>query len=90
MEDILKLNELKFYFKFENELLPNYFKKTQEHNANIGTEQKHFTLKQNNQIYKYNTGQKNNLHISRTNKLFTNKCIRHNIPISVNSTPSTS
>ncbi len=23
-EDILKLNNLKFYYKFENELLPNY------------------------------------------------------------------
>ncbi len=82
-----KLNELKFYYKFENELLPNYFKKTQEHNANIGTEQTHFTLKQNNQIHQYNTRQKNNLHIPRSNKLFTSKCIRHNIPITVNSSP---
>ncbi len=40
VEDILKLNELKFYYKLENELLHNYFKKTQEHNANIETEQK--------------------------------------------------
>ncbi len=46
VEDIPKLNELKFYYKFENELLPNYFKKTQEQNAKIETEQKHFTLKQ--------------------------------------------
>jgi hypothetical protein len=27
IEDILKLNELKFYHKFENGLLPTYFKK---------------------------------------------------------------
>ncbi len=49
--------------------------KTQEHNANIWSGQKHFTLKQNNQIHQYNTRQKNDLHISRTNKLFTSKCI---------------
>ncbi len=27
IEDILKLNELKFYYKFENGSLPNYLKK---------------------------------------------------------------
>ncbi len=39
------------------------------------------------QIHQYNTRQKNNLQIPITNKLFTSKCIRHNIPITVNSTP---
>ncbi len=58
----------------------------QEHNANIGTEQKYFTLNQYNQIHQYNTRQKNNLHISRTNKC-TSKYIQHKITITVNSTP---
>ncbi len=29
IEDILKLNELKFYYKYENNKLPKYFSKTQ-------------------------------------------------------------
>ncbi len=63
------------------------YRKHQQIMQTFGTEQKHFTLKQNNQFNQYNARQNNNLLISRTNKLFIRKCIRHNIPITINSTP---
>ena len=85
-DDILKLNELKFYYKFENNMLPNYFQKRQSQEVNQNV-QKHFILNQNNQIHQHNTRHRNNIYISRTNHTFAKKCLRHSIPYTVNSTP---
>ncbi len=44
VEDILKMNELKFYYKFENGLLPDYFNKAQERVVNGKINKNCFTL----------------------------------------------
>ncbi len=41
--------------------------------------EKQFMLRQNNQICQYNTRNRNNMCISRTNHMFSSKCLRHNI-----------
>ncbi len=87
IKHILKLNELKFYYKFENGLLPNYFQKRQQQEVDNGMHERHFVLTQNNEVHQYNTRHKNNMRISRTNHKYANKCLRHNIPYTLNSPP---
>ncbi len=58
--NILKLNDLKFYYQYEN-TLPIYFSKTQ------------FILNLNNEIHHHNTRNKNNLHITRINHKYAQK-----------------
>ncbi len=70
VEDIVKMNELKFYYKFENGLLPDYFNKTQEQVVNVRINKNCFTLNQNSQIHHHNTRHRDNLYISRTNHTF--------------------
>ncbi len=69
VEDMLKLNELQFYYKYENNKLPKYFSKTQ------------FVLNLNSDIHHYNTRIKNNLHATWTNHKFANKCLSKSILI---------
>ncbi len=87
IEGILKLNELKFYYKFENGSLPNYFKKRQELEMENGMYERHFVLSQNNEVHQHNTRHKNKMHITRINHKYANKCLRYNIPYTINSTP---
>ncbi len=88
IEDILRLNELKFYYKYENGLLPDYFKKTKEQDTNTDSNGTYFILKQNNQVHKHNTRHKDKLHISKTNHIFATKCLRHSISQTRNTTPN--
>jgi hypothetical protein len=87
VKDILKVNEIKFYYKLENEKLPAYFLNKDPLNKNI----KHctpFCLKLNNEIHTHKTRSSNKLHITRTNHSFAQKCLRQNLPLTINETPT--
>ncbi len=77
LTDLLKLNELKFYYKYVNDKLPEYFNKANDD----------FNLITNNDVHEHNTRQRNRLHIIRTNHKYAEKCIRHSIPHTINNTP---
>ncbi len=57
-------------------MLPDYF--------NIDNSD--FMLQTNRVIHEHNTRQGNRIHIARTNHKYADKCIRHSIPKTVNST----
>ena len=89
IEHILKVNEIKFYYKYENLKLPDYFQKTSTrttHNMNP-EKNAHFSLNLNSAIHQHNTRSRENIHILRTNHKFANKCLRYNLPHTVNNTP---
>ncbi len=46
-----------------------------------------FTLKLNNEIHEHNTRSKNKLNITRTNHSFAQKCLKQNLPYTINETP---
>ncbi len=46
-----------------------------------------FVLNLNSEIHNYNTRNKNYIHILRTNHQFAKKCLRKNVPYTVNSIP---
>ncbi len=86
---MLKLNEIKLYYKLEKTLknyryisyttllynLPNKCKKP-------------FLSKLNNEIYDdINTRSKNKIHITRTSHSFAQKCVRQNLPHTINNIP---
>ena len=74
LDNIYKLQQLKFYFKLINKLLPEYFN--------------HIPDTHNFEIHQYYTRRKNNLFIPRTTHDFATKYIRHNIIQTVNNTPN--
>ncbi len=78
LEDLLKLNELKFFYKYTNQMLPEYF------SPNCAD----FNFMTNNNVHNHNTRQRNRLHIVRTNHKYADKCVRHSIPITLNNTPN--
>ncbi len=84
IEDILKLNEIKFYFKLVNKKLPVYFQQQQTTNNT----DKMFLLKQSNEIHELNTRSKNKLYIIINNHSFAHKCLRQNLPRTLNETPT--
>ncbi len=81
----MNLNELNFYYKYDNGSLPKYFQKRQEHDLNSIRTENQFI--QNYQIHQYNTRNRNNMHILKTNHKFADKCLRQNTPYFINSTP---
>ena len=72
LDDIYKLQQLKFYFKLINKFLPEYFNH----------------IPYNFEIHQYYTRGRNNLFIPRTTHEFATKYIRHNIIQTVNNTPN--
>ncbi len=76
MQDMLKLNEIISYYKYENGKQPMYFQKS------------NFELKLNSDIHNHNTRNKHNLHIVRTNHKYAKKCLNSvNLPLTSNSVP---
>ncbi len=69
--DVYKLNELKFYHKYINNNLPQYFQI--------------LPLNPNNTVRGHNMRHKDNIHIRRTNHEFAKKCIRYATPVLINS-----
>ncbi len=78
LSDLLRLNELKFYYKYVNKMVPEYF----------SSDNSDFNLLTNSSIHEHNTRQRNKLHIAKTYHKYADKCIRHNIPKTVNNTNS--
>ena len=72
MFDIHKLCQLKFYYKYVNHMLPEYFLNIQ--------------IVPNSNIHPHNTRTKNDMHIMSINHEFAKKCIRFSLPILINNT----
>ncbi len=72
-QDIFKLQELKFYFKFINNKLPHYL---QNLPFNKNTTHSHATRNQHN------------IHQMRPKHEYARKCIRYDLPILINNAPS--
>ena len=74
LNDIIVLQELKFYFKFVvNKILPSYLQQWQ--------------LTTNTDIHTYNTRQQNELHIVGTKHAFAKQCLKHNLQKTLNNIP---
>jgi len=86
IEDILKIQQLKFYFKYSQNQLPYYFIEQKNSSSQIETDM--FVLKLNSNIHNHNTRQRNNLHVTHKNHSYAEKCLRHNIIKTINSTPA--
>ncbi len=71
--DILKLQELKFYYKYKNNRLPYYFQSLPFH-YNLETHQ-------------HNTHIEQNIQVGRTVHEYAKKCIQYDLPVLVNSSP---
>ena len=72
--DLLRLQELKFYCKCMHNLLPSYMQDWQ--------------LPPNTSIHTHNTRRQHELHIFRTQHEFGKRCLRHNLPNTLNNTPA--
>ncbi len=73
VEDIFKLQVLKFYFKFKNSSLPHYLQS--------------LPLQHNQDIHNHNTQLSLKIHQLKTNHEYAQQCIRNNLPQIVNDTP---
>ena len=74
IDDIYKLNILKFYFLYKKSQLPSYFLLLPFHPRTT--------------VHRYETRQNYELCVSKTKRKFAEFCIRHQIPKIINSSPS--
>ncbi len=74
VKDILKLQELKFYYKYEHNKLPYYLAK--------------LPLNMNTSIHNYETRTQHKIHMSKPNNEYAKICIRYDISTIVNNTPN--
>ena len=70
--DLLKLRELKLYYKFIHKLLPIPLQNWQ--------------IIRNINIHEHNTRRQTNIHIYRTQHTFARHCLRHDLPNTLNNT----
>ncbi len=80
VEDILKLQQLKCYLKYRNNMLPWYLSSQNENHTSK------FYLKLNKNIHDHNSRSSNKLHKTNLNHSYAKKCLRHNIVITINNT----
>ena len=73
VEDLLKLQELKFYYKYRHQNLPVYLLNWQ--------------ITPNTYIHNYNTRRKTELHTYRTKHEFAKKFLKYNLPHVINNIP---
>ena len=73
LEDLLKLQQLKFYFKFNESSLPVYLQ-----NWDITT---------NAHVHNYNTREYACIHTFKVKHEFAKKCLKYNLPKLINDTP---
>jgi len=85
IEDMLKIQQLKFYFKYSHNQLPMYF--SRRDNENSKQKEETFVLNLNSSIHNYNTRIKHNLHIPNINHSYAQKCLRYKIVNTINNTP---
>ena len=74
VDDILIPQQLKLYFKYLNSILPVYLQS--------------WSLIYNAAIHNHDTRTKNELSFYRAKHEFAKKCFRHNLPLTLNNTPS--
>ena len=74
LRDLYELNILKMYFKFKQNELPAYLQT--------------LVAKPRNEVHNYNTRNQSNLNINKTKHKFADNCLRSQLPIIINSTPS--
>ena len=73
IKDMLSLQELKFYYKLTRNELPTYFLNWQ--------------IVTNSELYRHNTRGEHNVHIVGFRHTFAKRCIRINLPRTLNATP---
>ena len=73
IEDIFKVQQLKFYYRLVNDLLPTYF------NC--------FPITPIHQIHQHSTRASSNLYTTRVNHEFAKRCVRHSIIKTLNHAP---
>ena len=73
IDDILQLNTLKFYYKLRKEKVPEYFKS--------------YRIQTNEERHGRNTRYNFLISTNRTRLKLSDKCLRNNLPIVLNSTP---
>ena len=71
--DILRLQELKFYYKFKNNKLPQYLQ--------------NLPIRPNTDMHNHATRTRHDIHLNKTYHEYAKNCIRINLPKIVNSTP---
>ena len=73
IKDMLALQELKFYYKLTHNELPAYFQNWQ--------------IVTNSELHRHDTRRKHDIHIVGFRHTFAKRCIRINLPQTVNNTP---
>ena len=73
MEDILTLQELKFYFKYNQGILPIYLQ--------------NWNFISNSKIHNHNTRKIRTLHTFKTKHEFAKKWLKYNLPYTINNIP---
>ena len=73
VEDILTLHELKFYFKYNQGILPKYLQ--------------NWNFIPNSKIHNHNTRKITTLHTFKTKHEFAKKTLKYNLPYTINNTP---
>ena len=73
VEDILTLQELKFYFKYNQGILPKYLQ--------------NWNFIPNSKIHNHNTRNITTLHTFKTKHEFAKKTLKYNLPYTINNTP---
>ncbi len=81
----MKLQELKFFFKYSQNKLPHYF--CPHANDNHQTDNENFILNLNSNIHTQNTRNKNKLHQGHVKHSYDKKCLRHSLPKTIETTP---
>jgi hypothetical protein len=74
VNDILRVQQLKFYYKFKNNKLP--------HNLQL------FPINHNTDFHNYTTRAQHHIHPVRTRHEYAKKCIRYHLPKVINDTPA--
>ena len=72
IEDIYKLDALKFYYKYSHKELPSYFQE--------------FCLERGSDVHTYNTRYRNQMIRTKTKHIFADRCIRSHFPVLINAT----
>ena len=73
VEDLLKIQMLRFYYKFMHKQLPAYLQ--------------NWLINKNMYIHNHLTHKHNKIHTFRTQHEFAKKCLKYNLPHIINNTP---
>ncbi len=89
---MLKLNDVKCYYKYKNHTLPSSYQQNHPNTNNTLREENSdhsfctsFVLHLNTSIHSHNTRGRTNIHVTQINHKFAKICLRHNISHTINS-----